>query len=51
MHGSADLAPVPQVWRRVSKEVLSPQQPFAVHQLLFSHVYARWNAAVEVRWG
>ena len=34
----------PQVWRRVSKGVLCPDHPFALHQLLFAACYAGWDA-------
>ena len=34
-----------QVWRRISKVVLQPDHPFALHKLLFQATYAAWNAA------
>ena len=44
----ADTRSALQVWRRVSKEILDPRQPFAMHQMLFRHVYAHWNASMQV---
>ena len=34
----------PQVWREVSKAVLRPDLPFALHKLLFEAAYAGWRA-------
>ena len=36
--------PAPQLWRLVSKGVLRPDHPFALHKLLFQAAYARWDA-------
>jgi hypothetical protein len=33
-----------QVWRRISKFVLRPDQPFALHKLLFEATYQGWDA-------
>ncbi|KAK9822001.1 hypothetical protein WJX81_007477 [Elliptochloris bilobata] len=32
-----------QVWQRVSKEVLQPDDPFALHQLLYKATYHAWQ--------
>jgi len=32
-----------KAWSMVSKEVLSPELPFEVHQAIFNHVYAGWK--------
>lgn len=33
-----------QVWRRLSKAVLRPDHPFALHKLLFVAAYDGWDA-------
>ena len=33
-----------QVWRRLSKAVLRPDHPFALHKLLFAAAYHGWDA-------
>ncbi len=33
-----------QVWRRLSKAVLRPDHPFALHKLLFAAAYDGWDA-------
>ena len=38
LHSSPPV--LPQVWRRVSKRVLQPDQPFELHRLLFGAAYA-----------
>ena len=38
----ADVA-APQLWRRISGEVLAPDVPFPVHRFLFERVYATWD--------
>ena len=35
---------MPQIWRRVSKHVLSPHHPFALHKVLFEATYVGWDA-------
>ena len=37
-----------QVWHRVSKEVLQPDDPFELHQLLFEATYHAWQPAQQV---
>ena len=37
-----------QVWHRVSKEVLQPDDPFELHQLLFRSTYHSWQPAQQV---
>jgi hypothetical protein len=39
-------APPQQVWRRLSKAVLRPDHPFALHKLLFAAAYQGWDADV-----
>jgi acetyl-CoA synthetase len=34
-----------EAWRSVCEQVLRPDQPFALHQLLFDTVYAGWEAS------
>ncbi len=34
-------------WREVSRNILSPRHPFAVHQLLYERVYAAWHAETQ----
>lgn len=34
-----------QVWNRLCKEVLLPDQPFELHQQLYAAAYANWHAA------
>ena len=39
-----------QVWRALAESVLTPEQPFALHQLLLSVVVSgRWDAKQQVR--
>ncbi|KAL4458600.1 hypothetical protein ABPG75_013465 [Micractinium tetrahymenae] len=45
LRGAPDTVQAPAVWRRISKWVLHPDMPFAVHKLLFQATYARWDAA------
>jgi acetyl-CoA synthetase len=33
------------LWRRISKSVLQPDHPFALHKLIFQATYSGWNAA------
>ena len=37
-----------QVWHRVSKEELQPDDPFELHQLLFRATYHAWQPAQQV---
>ncbi|KAI3435948.1 hypothetical protein D9Q98_002006 [Chlorella vulgaris] len=46
LQGAADTEDSAQVWRRISKFVLRPDQPFALHKLLFDATYQGWDAAV-----
>ena len=39
-----DMPPTEQ-WRRVSREILTPDLPFPVHRALYERVYAGWRAA------
>lgn len=32
-----------QVWRKVTRSILSAKHPFAVHALLFKAVYSQWS--------
>ena len=34
-------------WRELSRNILSPRHPFAVHQLLYETVYAAWHAETQ----
>ena len=36
-----------QIWRRLSKAVLRPDHPFALHKLLFAAAYKGWDAGWE----
>ncbi|KAL4429392.1 hypothetical protein ABPG77_005166 [Micractinium sp. CCAP 211/92] len=45
LRGAPDTVQAPLVWRRISKWVLHPDMPFAVHKLLFQATYGRWDAA------
>ena len=35
----------PQLWSRISRQVLAPDVPFAVHRSLFDAVYADWDGS------
>lgn len=35
----------PQAWRRVSRELLTPQHPHALHRLLYDATFAAWPAS------
>ncbi|KAL4458608.1 hypothetical protein ABPG75_013473 [Micractinium tetrahymenae] len=37
-------SPAPLIWHHISKRVLHPGQPFALHKLLFQATYAHWDA-------
>jgi acetyl-CoA synthetase len=34
-------------WSHVSKALLTPEHPFAVHQLLASHIFSNWDAELH----
>ena len=34
-------------WPEVSRNILSPKHPFALHQLLYETVYATWDAETQ----
>lgn len=38
-----------QVWHHLSKEVLQPDDPFPLHQLLYQAAYSAWRPADQVR--
>ncbi len=38
-----------QVWHRLSKEVLQPDDPFPLHRLLYQAAYQAWQPAKQVR--
>jgi hypothetical protein len=42
--GGAVPTDLPQLWHRISKFVLRPDQPFALHKLLFEATYQGWDA-------
>ena len=35
--------PVPECWQKVSKEILTPDHPFAVHRFLYDTIFAEWD--------
>ena len=35
--------PAPEVWQRLTQEVLRPEHPFELHHLLYQAVYADWD--------
>ena len=43
----APLLPRAQLWRRVSKDVLRPEHPFALHDLLFAATFEGWDADAD----
>lgn len=47
--GILTAAGKPQVWRRISKEVLRPWHDFKLHRALLDAAYKSWNEDVQVR--
>jgi hypothetical protein len=43
------LCPCVQVWHRLSKQVLQPDDPFPLHRLLYQAAYQAWQPAKQVR--
>ncbi len=39
--------PAPDCWREISRSLLKPQHPFALHQLLYEKTYAQWNVTTH----
>ena len=37
-------------WREISQTILTPDHPFALHQLLYNTVFADWEGAVPPAW-
>ena len=35
----------PFAWRRISRDLLTPQHPHALHRLLYDAVFASWSAS------
>ncbi len=36
--------PAPDCWREISRNILEPQHPFALHKLLYDTTYAEWDS-------
>jgi acetyl-CoA synthetase len=45
VNGLAASYPATECWRRISKEILTPDHPFELHRFLYRSVYADWDAA------
>ena len=46
------LASLPAVacWREISQTVLTPNHPFALHQLLYNTIFADWEGTAAPAW-
>ena len=42
--------PTTACWGEISRTILTPDHPFALHQLLYNTVYADWKGAVAPAW-
>ena len=42
--------PAAACWQKVSQTILTPDHPFALHQLLYNTVFADWKDAVAPAW-
>ena len=42
--------PAAACWREISQTVLTPEHPFALHQLLYNTVFADWDGMVAPAW-
>lgn len=42
--------PAAACWQKVSQTILTPDHPFALHQLLYNTIFANWKDAVAPAW-
>ena len=42
--------PAAACWREISQTILTPDHPFALHQLLYNTVFANWEGMVAPAW-
>ena len=44
----SEVSSLQQAWQYLSKEVLRPDHPFELHQLLFKAAYQKWDTRLQV---